>query len=366
MLDFIRKVHGRIAVRNARSVKYTKDQTIEYINSFSEPIDDIERSYFQYCCQRRETGVLFNIMEDLVSIILYFPYYLHYRNMVKKLTNKIEYPFIATGKMIMQSIPEEYSENCFVPDFYRGILTKKDKALLNTISKRYPLAPFFCFKIMCRIANYSYIIKKYSPKIIFCSAEYSFTSSILTMYCEERGVKLNNAMHGEKRFDAREAFSRFSKFYVWDEFYKNLFLSLRAVKTEYVIRALKVPQLENKENDNYTYYLQAQTLKQLKIIKMKLEAMNVNYKVRQHPLYFSRDFRRIFDEKHVESNEIDIWDSIKNAGHVVSVDSTVNYQAYLVGVKVILDDVSDPDYFNKLSEQDYIMLQKPHQLLSEL
>lgn len=358
----------RLIIRKGLKIKYTKAQMKEYICTFREPRDDIERSYFQYCCQKwasySKTSM---VIANVVSMILYLPYYYYYRFISKKPITKKKCPFVATEELILQSIPEEYANECVIPDFYRGMLKTEDLGFLKLLLHRYPFSFYFQFKVMCRVANYSYIIHSFSPNIIFSSAEYSFTSSILTMYCDKMGVELDNVMHGEKLFDIRDSFSRFAKFYVWDDFYKNLFLSLRADKTEYIVKPIKVPQMEIKYNNkHYTYYLQAQTLEQLKIIKEKFESMNVDYLVRPHPVYSTEDINKVFDEEHIESSEIDIWDSIKVSGHVVSVDSTVNYQAYLVGVEVVLDDISNPEYYFSLAERDYIMFQKPHVLFSQL
>lgn len=369
MLRFLRKIYIRIVKNSFIQVKHSKQEKIDYINSFDEPKDDIERSYFQYCCQKWDAYGKWQIMlSNFISAVIYFPYYFYYRHMSRPMQKSRKCPYVLTGKMILQGIPDEYVDSCSVSDFYCGVLTKEDSLFLKKISGRYPFSFFFRFKIMCRVANYSYIIRYYAPKIIFCSAEYSYTSSVLTMYCEKMGVELDNVMHGEKIFDVRDAFSRFSKFYIWDEFYIGLFLSLRANQTKYVIKPIKghkVKTVAGKTN-HYTYYLQAQTMEQLRVIKSKFESMKVDYLVRPHPIYSTDDIKKVFDDEHIESNDIDIWESIECAGNVVSIDSTVNYQAYLSGVNVILDDISDPIYFSSLIEGEYIMIHKPHRLLSEL
>ena len=85
------------------------------------------------------------------------------------------------------------------------------------------------------------IFNEYTPKDLYVSAEYSFTSSILTAYCERNRVRHINVMHGEKTFFIREAFSRFHIFYVWDDFYIKLFHQLRANRTEYVVCRQNIP-----------------------------------------------------------------------------------------------------------------------------
>ena len=92
----------------------------------------------------------------------------------------------------------------------------------------------------------------------------------------------------------------------------------------------------------------------------------MDYHVRPHPLRANGFEDEIFGKEHVESGNVNIWDSIANAGIALSQDSTVLYQAYLAGVRVAIDDVSDPTFFRSSEERGYIMLHKPHLLLSEL
>lgn len=367
MLRALKKLFAKIFIGSGRKINHTKKEAKDYIDSFPDPKDDLERSWFQYKCQAWDSYGRVQIMiANLASFVLYLPFYFKYRAKAKEPVRQEKSRCVAAEELILPSIPIEYRDDCIIPNSYIGRLDRKDTQFLRTITKRYPFAFYFRFKIMGRIANYSYIISKHSPEIIFCSAEYSYTSSVLTHYCEKREISLCNAMHGEKGFDIRDAFCRFSKFYVWDEFYKNLFLELRASKTEYIIRQLEVPMIETIQNINhYTYYLQEQKAKQMMIIKKKFESMNVDYIVRPHPIYSGDDVYKVFDSNHIEKN-IDIWESIKRAGNVVSVDSTVNYQAFLAGVRVVLDDISEPEYFSKLEEREYIMLSKPHKLLSKI
>lgn len=96
------------------------------------------------------------------------------------------------------------------------------------------------------------------------------------------------------------------------------------------------------------------------------ESLDIEYLIRPYSVYRNTAFEEIFDANHIEEpTETDIWDSLANAGIVISLYSTVLYQAYLEGIPIMTDDVSNPELFNSLTERDYIMLYKPHKILSE-
>lgn len=66
------------------------------------------------------------------------------------------------------------------------------------------------------------MITKYQSKAIVVHNEYSFTSSILTAYCETRNVLHINVMHGEKMYYIRDSYFRYDRCYVWDAYYRDL------------------------------------------------------------------------------------------------------------------------------------------------
>ena len=364
--EILKRVYSKLYVNSGRSLKHSYKEVKDYIGSFHEPKNDIDRSYYQYLCQKWDTMSKEEFfLANIAAFILFLPKYITYRN--RKVVKENHCDVVLTLEMLRAKIPSKYVSNCVVQDFDGGSLSLEDAGYLKKIIREHPISFFYNYKIMCRLAAYAESISRYSPNIIFSSAEYSFTSSVLTNYCEKRGVKHINIMHGEKRYNARDAFSRFTEFYIWDEYYKNLFHSLRADKTEYVIQKMCVPNFKVAINrDRCTYYLQLHTKEQLERIKKALEKTGMDYLVRPHPLYSGGEEKTVFGVMHLESNDLDIWKSIASAGTVISQDSTVLYQAYLVGADIVIDDVSDTTYFSNLEESGYIMISKPHKLLSEL
>ena len=367
MLNFLKKIYFNHNNKKGRRFKHSRKEVDVFLNNLGSPKDDIDRSYFQYLCQKWESETIFSsVVENLVSLFLFIPFFIFFRCKPHR-KNKDRYDAVLTHEFLKDYLPQDFKGSFIWEDFNNGSLNSNDSKLIFLMIKRHPFSFFFNFKNMCRIASYSKLIDKFRPSIIFCSAEYSFTSSILTYYCELKELSHINLMHGEKQFNPRDSFFRFTKFYVWDDYYVSLFLKLKADKTFFVIQGLALPRITpNLCCSHCTYYLQLHTQEQLTSIKKMLEKVDKNYIVRPHPVYSNRLIEKVFDKDHIENQETDIWHSLENAGLVISQDSTVLYQAYISGISIVIDDMSDPDYFNELKERDYIMLNKPHKLLSEL
>lgn len=307
---FLRNVYYKMHRQGERLIRHSYQQAKDYITSFPEPQDDIDRAYYQYLCQKWDTmGKLEFFLLSIGALFLFIPQFLIYR--CKKRAPEDDCDSVITFKWLKDLIPAEYMNQYAIQDFDGGTLTDSDAKYLRTIIRRHPLSFLFNYKIMRRVAAYSDSISRYSPTVIFASAEFSFTSSLLTNYCEICGVKHINIMHGEKRYNVREAFCRFTVFYVWDEYYKELLLSLRADKTEYLVFKMNVPDVRViLDKSRCTYYLQLHTREQLEIIKSSLEKTGRDYLVRPHPVYSDGIENEVFGLNHIESDEVDIWESI--------------------------------------------------------
>ena len=80
MLSLLKKIYVRMTIKSVTRVKHSKQEKLDYLHSFPEPKDDIERSYYQYCCQKWDTyGKAPIILANFISALLYFPYNLYYR-----------------------------------------------------------------------------------------------------------------------------------------------------------------------------------------------------------------------------------------------------------------------------------------------
>ena len=368
VINILRSIYGRFDRKKTYHFSHSRAEDEAYINTFIEPVDDIDRSFNQYLCQKwNDNSPIRYFLINVVAAVLILPYSFNYRKKSKKVEAKKHYDAVLARDFIESLLPDDFKGSYIYQEFNKGFLAKEDSLFISDLWKKHPMSFYFVFKCMCRVASYSDFIKNFTPNIVYSSAEYSFTSSILTNYCEKHNIDHVNIMHGEKLYTTREAFSRFTRFYVWDDFYIELFISMRADKTKYLISPMRVPDVDVKKSTNScVYYLQLQTKEQLIKIKEAMEKLGVKYKLRPHPVYDTSATKEVFGEARIEnSKSVDIWTSIANAGIVVSVYSTVLYQAYLKNVTIMIDDISNPELYRQLAERDYIMVNKPHLLLSE-
>lgn len=350
-----------------------------YLLSFPEPISDVERSYFQYKCQRQLLGSFYSIMADFISI--FFVIYYISKSYIGK--NEVELKEKADVICFLDGLPQNIIPSELSAKYKdwnyaekKGWnLNKSDRLFFFKIVKKYPFSWYFLFKCLVKIGYYSYVMKLYCPDVIVVANEYSFTSSVLTSYCNQHHILHINVMHGDKLYFIRDSFFRFDSCYIWDSWYMNLFCELRAEEKQFLIA--RPPSMQKFEgifranSFDYTYYLGGETKKEIPIIidcLMKLKLRKKRIKIRPHPRY--TDMKLI---KSIESfifvenpKKITIEESILSTKHAIALYSTVLQQAYYNGISVVIDDISNPLMFRRLKDLKYVMLQKEHQLLSEI
>lgn len=358
------------------------DEQRIYLNSLGLAKDNFERSYKQYLCQnifKRKLKVIgLNIASSLLFPILII-YYL------VKPENKHPYETVdSLGDFegFEEIIPEDLSLQYQINNKFwlsSSSLSYYDVPFIFKIVQRYPESPFFCMKIAAKVAGYSFMIRHFNPKAIIVHNEYSFTSSILTEYCNTKGIKHINVMHGEKLFFIRDSYFNYNVCYVWNDYYKNLFISLCASPNQFIIA---VPPsmnfncnelLSTKLYADYKYYLAIYTEEQLKsIIESMHFARSLGKKVvyRPHPRYSNIPLlEKYLDKENIEyPNKVSIQNSISNAENIVGSYTTVLNQAYAAGKRIILDDVTYISQYTKLKEYRYIFSEKWQdiRLLSEM
>jgi hypothetical protein len=320
------------------------------------------------------------IIQNLIAIPLIFYYLIKpYKDKTELVKSNINNAvFLREGvtfNIIPKSLQNEFSNIYECPlkgDMY---INNNDKIIISNMIKKYWKTPFFILKCMIKMAIYSNVIHKYKPKAIITHNEYSFASSVLTMYCGKLGVEHINVMHGEKLFNIRDAFVEFDRFYVWDKHYENLFTQLRAEKNQFKVEfpdALCL-NIDNKEKYVHiiTYYLGGEDESELTSINNDLLSLEIPLNkicIRYHPRYSDINIiKKIFRGYVIENpNEVDIEKSLSMTKYVTSLYSTVLYQAYVNGKKVVINDLSSPRKYELLDNLNYIMIRKPHIKLSEL
>ena len=349
------------------------------LEGLPEPKDLLKRAYAQYRCQMMLERPILRVMYQAASMLL-LPVYR--RQLLRRPASRKEetadavFAFGGPDTILPCSLRQEYPGIRQVRDFQNALfLTREDCSFLRELARRYPTAFYFRFKCMAKLAMYRSLYETYRPKAIIVSEEYSYTSSFLTEYCHRLGVEHINVMHGDKLYDIHDTFFCFDRCYIWDQFYRDLFCELRAEPTQF--RMEMPPSMQPWDAQDvekavdYTYYLQAETSQMLEKIAKSLQTLQKSgavVAVRPHPLYSDMEtVRRLFSDFEIEETaEVGIETSILRTRHVIGLYSTVLYQAHINHVPVVIDDLTAPERFAQLKSLRYIMLDKPHGLLSAL
>ena len=376
LLQIMKYLNFKVNKRSLFDIDITKQSA--FLRKFDKPKDLKERSYFQYICQNMLNGRLHTLLYNIASFFLVLPIIAKFMVNQNKVIINTSVDAVSTmdfrkAELLGKSLNNEFNTIVEINSL-PGKLDMNDIKYIMSIIKRYPFSPYFYLKCISRIALYSDAIKTYNPKAVLAYAEYSYTSSILTEYCRKNNVQHINIMHGEKLFDIRDSFVCFDRYYVWDQHYINLLITLGADVNKFIIELPNALYLDIKKNIEYlydmTYYLGSESesdllkiCKSLKSTGIKLDKICIRY----HPRYsnISR-IKSIFNGFVIEDpNKVKLSDSLSMSRYIVSLYSTVLFQALLSDKDIIVDDTSNISNYQKLQEMMYIVLNKPHILMSD-
>ena len=356
---------------------YPVDKQTAYVARFPEPKDGIERGYFQYCCRMKLYGKPLHFLMNLSALPLSLYYLATYPKTGVALEQTADAVFFHDGKpfnIVPDSLQARYQS--IVSSAGDGkVLGKEDRKFLKAIFRKYPVSWMLWLKVIIKIAQYSHAITQYGPQAIISCNEYAYTAPILTEYCHSRGVKLINVMHGEKFYYMRDTFAGYDEFYVWDQHYVDLFTALRAQKEQFRVELPGSMRIAKRDDIavqyDYTYYLGEEDLATLQTIADTMRALHNKGKrisVRPHPRFSDvKLVSELFEYANIEDcKAVTIEQSLLQTGGAVALYSTVLNQAANNGIPIVIDDIRNPVYFQKLKQLRYIGLSKEHKLLSQI
>ena len=352
LLRLLNKINIAFVSKTVWQTKVSWEKEEVYIKKFPEPKDDVERSYFQYRCEcfsLRRPIIVF--LRNLVAFFLLL-FYLCKRYFVRQADTEYDTVLIYDGTLL-DAIPLVYREKMIqVKIGSVKYLSKEDKKYIKKVWKRYPFSFFYVFKILVKLSTYCAAIQMHRPKHILCSSEASFPVSVLTKYCEEKGINHINFMHGILGYKCRLAFSRFSKEIVWDECYVKAMKRLRHGTTEYEISlppSLSYPVRQQEEvKGQFTYYIQELNdnfMVGLTNTVDKMKKRGVQLVLRPHPRYNDEKYIKEYIPSACIENpqNVSIIDSLNRAETIIARRSTVLYQAHIMGKKILVDDVTSKE-----------------------
>lgn len=346
------------------------------LEKLGEAHDDMERSYFQYLCQKKIRDRAFviiakNIISPFVWIIFSS---LSFLVSLRKVRSDIKCKeVVIADKSLCDRLPSQFCGAEFIGFPFDFCLELKDLWYIKSIITRYPKSWYFILKVTVKIALYRSVINKYMPEVILCSCEYSFTSSILTYFCEMNNIQHINFMHGEKIFYIRDAYCRFSQFYVWDDYYIRLFRQLNANQSRFIVEIPSIFTYFAEKIDikyDFKYYMGLETHKTLSALHFfikKLLSSGYRIRIRPHPIYTSRKMLSLyFSEDLIEDpREIPIVKSIMETEYIIARGSTVLLQGHWLGKNIIIDDISDPQMYNYYFKSKSIIFRYQYVVLSD-
>ena len=380
LIQTLKWIYSRTNEENA-AFHTSVDKQRAFLEGVSAPQDDLARSYAQYRCQCFLQHWWMPKVQNVAAVVLYPIYQLRLRK--RQCASAPEHRlgtavlmFSGRDTIVPYSLRSEFSI-IQDTDFQNQMrLTGDDVVYLKKLRRRYPFAFYFRFKCMLKLAMYRSVVTRYAPQAVICSEEYSFTSSLLTDYCHRLGVEHINVMHGDKKYFIRDSFFHFDRCYVWDKHYIQLFVDMGALPEQFVVEVAPCLQLDNgdhvEKTVDYTYYLGEETREEVERIVNSLQQLRQRgyvVAIRPHPLYNAHSKFLFQDSQGLlveNAKEIPIEDSLMRTRHAVSLHSTVLLQAYLNGIGVVVDDVTDRKKYQKLSELRFILANSGVPVLSEI
>ncbi|MHB8132288.1 MAG: hypothetical protein ACYDEX_25325, partial [Mobilitalea sp.] len=179
-----------------------------------------------------------------------------------------------------------------------------------------------------------------------------------------------NYMHGEKLLGINDCFCSFSRFYVWDNHYIDIFNREHCKTNRYIVENIWAPlsYLDHKKiiKNKLTYYLQIESTPELNALESKLLKLKNKYDIyiRPHPRSTDLKYKHLLSFFQLDNSPIE--ESLETSEFIVGKYSTVLLQAYYANKKVVIDDCTNPLLFKKLKECRYILTEKNVLRLSEL
>lgn len=214
-------------------------------------------------------------------------------------------------------------------------------------------------------ALHSYILENYNPKatVVYVNERNTLGAIIRDIY-EKNNKEFIGFMHGTDLWQLTKAFMSFSRYYIWDKDYIDMYEndSYCNIGKYIVYRPIKnrhVFDFDKKYSKDITYYLSGQTESaQIKLanIMKELHKKGIKLVVRKHPRHEIDS--SIYLKGNIEDSSTDIYNSMNETEYIAGTSTTVIEQGYYGGKKILIDDVTNEQVFDDLKTRKYLMLKK--------
>lgn len=392
-MHFLLKIYSFLVGKSDAS----DDEKKAYLDSLSEPRDDLDRAYFNYRCSvygQKPLGIFIMNFAGFLAIPLFWVLYLFNLLLVKKepktaflinSKNRAGDAYNYAGRIpeeLQKEFPdlEEMHLDAF-PRFSEGVLDAKAWGLWFRFFLRHPFSGFINFRSLVNLAGFNKLLKKYQPKMIATArAELNGCSSLISCLCEKKGAEFVNLMHGEVMTNPVYAFVRFSRFYLWDAHYTEIFRWARAAEGQYRVFFPDIYKKQLAADAKINYFMNYiltgdertrldRNIMEVRRVLTELVKQGKKCKVRPHPRW--SDYQKVcevFQDTGIDvenPREIRTDASIAESEYIAGTFSTVLTEAFYFGKPVVLDDVTDQNVFLSMQKRMYFLLSQKHRLLSE-
>ena len=368
----MKKVVGKLfKAKLAKNGFINKEKACNFVESLGEPQDLLERSFFQYRYYKKLLGKTLSLAANLRSKSKINELIQSFRNNFREEENKIKADAVFFDPLGLPIIPFSVKQTydiLYLKDYnFAGMLSDDDIEYIDDVRKKYKKEPFFIAAIIRMTANYREIFCKYDIQAFIATDEIVFATTAMTSLCRHNGIKHIGVQHGNKHYEMSSMFFCFDEFYVWEDFFKNVCIELKAEKNQFIVEMPPCGKFgfdglshEDGVKTDYKFFLTLSTKKELSRLKKTAGILKQNGKtvlIRPHPRYTDLNIvDKYFDKSDIESpSEVDIEKSIFFTENIVSIDSSVLYQAYTSGKEVIIDDISNTASIIKLKNAGHIM-----------
>ena len=255
------------------------------------------------------------------------------------------------------------------------IYNKEMKSAYKKLARKNPFRFHLKLLALRELALHSYVLENYNPKatVVYIN-ERNVLGPIIKNVYECMNKEFIGFMHGTDLLHLVKAYMAFSRYYIWDEEYIDMYVNdMKCDIAKYIVYKPEKLKYQYSKKAKYgkdlTYYLSAtsnEALEKLAKITEELKLKQIKIKFRAHPRVPELEkIKRIIGEENFEDSAMDIIDSIDNTKYVVGLSTTVMEQAFYGNKEIILDDLTDKEMFNNLVDRKYLMLKKEHILFSE-
>lgn len=393
LVDFLKRIYKKLntdVVHGVQQKVMPLDEQKKFLASFPEPKDVYERSFYKFQCfceycyyKKKWMLILYNLG---AMVLCPFVFAVFKKRGAKQVKSEVSYDAVVENVPRLRNedvIPEELAASFNTVkeieelDYMSGYLTPKAAEICKNLRKRYFWQFYFRTIVMIKLALFSRYLYEYNPKkIAFYSVEREFSGPLQTLLCEQEGAEYICFMHGDYLYSLAFAFQKYSHYYIWDDVYNRMFLDLKCDCPMTVYQPKKLSGIAKKLDEHEcsyfaTYYFSAETREQALKIKeafLVFEKRGLRCKIRPHPRFSDiAMLSEVFAETEIEDpKNYSLADSITDSVYTVGLNTTVLSQAYFSGKKVAIDDVSAPSEYQELKDRQYIMLNRPHELLSDI